>query len=207
MSEHDTSSRTCDSKQGVSLDDDAHLKLECLVRHCIEYLKDKNHITSVKYPKTVKYLSEDIERKIENLTLCNKGPVWHKSTCKKIKADNKNIFDSPCVLGNLYALHVRCLGDGRDWKFKYIGVYGSGDLKNRLKEHLVKARQGTWSQLWRVAHAVANKHEIGVSFIMVESGQSHDKALGGYVEDRVIEWLRDEEQVKKWGDPWNKRKG
>ena len=66
MSEHDTSSRTCDSKQGVSLDDDAHRKLDCLVHHCIEYLKAENHITSVKYPKTVEYLPGDIESKIKS---------------------------------------------------------------------------------------------------------------------------------------------
>ena len=131
--------------------------------------------------------------------------MWDETTCSNIEQENNTTLQN--FFGNLYALHVRCNGSGNNWKFKYIGVYDAGKLKARLHDHLVKAPTGTGSQLWRVAYKVYKGYEIGVSSIMIKSSTLHCKALAGYVEDRVIEWLRCDEQIQLWGEPWNQRKG
>lgn len=221
MNEQDTSNLTPDSDEVIALDDDAGQKLDYLVCCCIRRLKGTDHITPIIYPepKELEYCCSIVERKV----LCrdksekggltwNKGPVWKEKTWKKIEECN-NILSSGTSPKNLYALHVRCKGS-EDWKFKYVGVSDPDKIVGRLRQHLVNANKNIASMLWNVAHAVAKGCEVGFSTVMVEqsaekgiSRASPDKALAGYVEDRVIEWLRAEQQRELWGKPWNKRKG
>ena len=207
MSERDTSNRTSDSEGVMRLDMDACRELDCLVCHCIEYLKEQNNIKMIKYPEPrfVEYISPCVKEKIENGKLETKGPVWYETTRSKIEQENNTTLQN--FFGNLYALHVRCNGSGNNWKFKYIGVCDAGSLKKRLHDHLIKPSKDTYSQLWKVAYNVYKGYEIGASSIMIGSSTSHCKALARYVEDRVIEWLKCDEQIHSWGKPWNQRKG
>lgn len=168
-------------------------ELERLVQRCIEHLKEDGNIYEVPYPEDVEYISENIEREIT----CGRrvdGPVW--------KDEYSNRVLLPNLRGNLYALHVRYLGES--WRLKYVGK--SKDLGDRLRRHFKKTSAGpksrTHSELWRVAYYVSMKCKVGVSCANVlaarTTSEAVDYAVAGYVESRIIDQLGAEQL-------WNKR--
>ena len=191
------------------LDDDVFRKLDSLVCRYRQYLQDPVNIYKVAFPENREYVSCDIRKMVEDPdkdvdgVRRGKGPVWNKCVRQTIKGENTFPDKSS---GNLYMLHVMVPG-ANDWRPKYIGV--SKSLKSRLQEHVAgPSSSDTSSQNWKVAHALHRQNGIGLSFArVVRNKSSTDDALCGYVERRIIEWLKDEAQVNVWGQSWNEREG
>ena len=204
MTEHNTSEPTPDGHR-VPVDYNVIEKMEELTYCCRSLLTCSKNIQEVNYPKRSELVFRpDRQEKIARGDLESKGPVWDAETCDKILQYNDTIFNS--LEGNLYALHIR-RGSNRDWKFKYVGV--CNNAKVRLCQHLVYAGSKTSSKLWNVAGAIDADFKVGFSLAAISGNQASStigKALAGYVENRIIDWLKEEGQKRKWGDPWNRRR-
>ena len=189
MTEHKTSEPTPDGHR-VSIDNNVIEKMEELTYCCRRLLTCSKNIQEVNYPKRSELVFRpNRQKKIVSGDLESKGPVWDPETCNKILQHNDALFNS--LEGNLYALHIRH-DSSRDWKFKYVGV--CNDAKVRLCQHLVHAGSKTSSKLWNVARAIDADFKVGFSLAAVSGNQASStigKALAGYVENRIIEWLKE----------------
>lgn len=95
--------------------------------------------------------------------------------------------------GNVYAIFEFRKGDCSNCNIVYIGTSRKYDLDGRIKEHLVKAADTTYSKLECVKFSVWRGFNIAISYILVEPDN-----LRFFVEQELIE---------KLDPPWNKRRG
>ena len=107
---------------------------------------------------------------------------------------NAGTFGSLDSNGNLYAIFAGS-GNGA-WTPRYVGTISLGELRKRIKEHLVD-NKGTKSKLCEVKREVSNDSRIAISYVTIEPGN-----LREYIEKRIIS----EERGRLPGRlSWNKK--
>ena len=110
------------------------------------------------------------------------------------------------VRGHLYALHVRS-PENSIWCFKYVGKSHPEDIMERILQHLNGSN--TNDKYDKVSAERAKGNEVGVSSINITTTPNDlqvTTALSNYVETRIFDWLKCEEQTRRWGQPWNNRR-
>ena len=82
---------------------------------------------------------------------------------------------------NVYAIWTIDPNTSDPWRPRYVGQRESGEIGERMRQHLVKRSEKTGSMLNKVNCAVSDGLIVGVSFVMVKP-----EALRHYVEEFII---------------------
>lgn len=118
------------------------------------------------------------------------GPTnWDDAEISRM---NRDLLSSLSGRGNVYALFA---GERGRWTAMYVGERKRQKLRERMRQHLIKAHGDTGSQLANVRSAVGEGKRIGISYVLIEP-----EPLRHYVEECIVAASADGEL------PWNKHR-
>lgn len=122
-----------------------------------EYLNVTNNLGMLSYDKMLEYFKD--KNNVLNVTIKNDGGLDIDFNIIK------SFIDKMSSKPNIYGLLTKT--DGSDWNLRYVGQRKAKDIKQRLKQHLIKKDQKTGAQLDKVKKELKSNVQLGIKLASV----------------------------------------